>query len=107
MLTADEAAEIARNHGLGINDAVSLRALADDAVTAERIAARFAVTDETRFAKKVFGDGLPGVAEPKSAADLLEGNQSPLEGGNPKPGPSGDDGAGFAAALFHDGPTPN
>jgi len=42
MLTADQAAEIAQRHGLTLNDAASLRALADNEADADRIAARFA-----------------------------------------------------------------
>lgn len=41
-LTAEQAAEIALRHGLDIDAAVSLRALADDEATADKIAARFA-----------------------------------------------------------------
>lgn len=41
-LTAEHAADIARARGLTMADAVSLRALADDVDTAEKIADRFA-----------------------------------------------------------------
>jgi hypothetical protein len=41
-LTPDEAADIARRHGLTVADAASLRALADDTDQADRIAAKFA-----------------------------------------------------------------
>lgn len=42
MITEDEAAEIAKRHGLGLADAVSLRDLASDADHAEALAKRFA-----------------------------------------------------------------
>lgn len=54
MLTADEASDIARRHGLSIADAVSLRALADDVSEAETVAAKFAKSDEQRFASALF-----------------------------------------------------
>lgn len=54
MLTADEASDIARRHGLSIADAVSLRALADDEAEADAIAAKFSRTDEQRFASALF-----------------------------------------------------
>ena len=47
VLTADEVSDIARAAGLGMADAVALRALADDTETATRIAAKFAATDAT------------------------------------------------------------
>jgi hypothetical protein len=62
-LTADQAATVARRHGLSLADAASLRALADDEETADRIAARFAPTtkddpgDAVRtFARDLFAD---------------------------------------------------
>jgi hypothetical protein len=46
VLTAEEAATIASAHGLSLQDAASLRVLADDPAEADRIAASFA-TDQT------------------------------------------------------------
>lgn len=48
-LTAEQAADIARQHGLSLTDATALRLLADTAAQAHDIAARFtpAVTRET------------------------------------------------------------
>lgn len=43
-ITEDEAADIARRHGLGLADAVSLRDLASDVDHAEALAERFAPT---------------------------------------------------------------
>jgi hypothetical protein len=55
MLTNDEAASIARQHGLTVHDAVSLRMLADDKAEANEIAAKFATTDEKQFVRDLFG----------------------------------------------------
>lgn len=41
-ITDDQAAEIAKRHGLGLADAVSLRDLASDVDHAERLAKQFA-----------------------------------------------------------------
>ncbi len=41
QLSAEQAAAIASSHGLGLDDAIALRILADDADEAERIAAIF------------------------------------------------------------------
>lgn len=46
-ITEDQAAEIAKRHGLGLADAVSLRDLASDADHAEALAARFAPPGES------------------------------------------------------------
>jgi hypothetical protein len=46
MIAAEEAADIARRHGLRLADAVSLRVLCDTADEAERVAARFAGTHD-------------------------------------------------------------
>lgn len=40
-LTADQAAEVARRHGLTLSDAAAIHALADNEADADRIAARF------------------------------------------------------------------
>ena len=55
MLTNDEAATIARQHGLTVHDAVSLRMLADDKDQANEIAAKFATTDDQKFVRALFG----------------------------------------------------
>jgi hypothetical protein len=45
VLTADEAAAIAREQGLTLSDAVALRQLADDPDTARQLAATFSADD--------------------------------------------------------------
>jgi hypothetical protein len=45
VLTAEQAAEVARRHGLSLQDAAALRVLADDPQVADRIAGRFAATN--------------------------------------------------------------
>ncbi|CAN5764954.1 hypothetical protein BH23ACT2_BH23ACT2_01610 [soil metagenome] len=62
MISADEAARVAREAGLSIADAASLRALADDVATAERIAAKFSASDdaaERAAVRDLFGTGDP------------------------------------------------
>ncbi|MEX2659710.1 MAG: hypothetical protein WD232_08435 [Acidimicrobiales bacterium] len=58
-ITEDEAADIAKRHGLGLSDAVSLRDLAADTDHAEALAARFA----------------PGELTPDQLADAVERKQ--------------------------------
>jgi hypothetical protein len=45
-ITPEEAADIARRHGLTLNDAAGLLNLADDTEDADRIAKRFAETED-------------------------------------------------------------
>lgn len=57
-LSSDEAIEVARRHGLGLNDAVGLMSLAEDVDEAERIAGRFAQSSQDEFASvavRLFG----------------------------------------------------
>lgn len=56
MLSADEASDIARAVGLSVQDAVALRALTSDPAEAERIAAKFARTDEAAAVAAIFGE---------------------------------------------------
>lgn len=60
MLTAEEAAETARKHGLTLTDASALRQLADTAEQADRLAARFAVPSGDDLADAV-RDRIRGV----------------------------------------------
>lgn len=60
MLTAAEASDIARRHGLTIADAASLRALADDKAEAESIAKKFSQSDEERYAAQLFDRDAKG-----------------------------------------------
>lgn len=85
MLTADEAADIAKAHGLGMADAVALRTLADDRATAERIAAKWTRTEAQKWAKSIFH---PPARPPSSAPD---------------PDDTSDEAVArrFVAALFH------
>ncbi len=97
-LTPDEAAKIAKGAGLGIGEAVALRALADDVETAERIASTFAVSDERTFVRDLFG-----TAERIDASDVIGGipGVTSTEGGNPAVGPDLSDPAVVARRLFH------
>lgn len=87
-ITPDEAADIARRHGLGLNDAAGLMNLANDADDAERIASRFAGTgpDEAREAElRAFAGHLFGntpTDEPE-ATEPPPGNVVPREGDTP------------------------
>jgi len=74
MISADEAARVARNAGLTIGDAASLRALADDVPEAERIAKRFAEPDEKAVVRDLFaaqdhGRGTGLFAQPNPDPD--------------------------------------
>lgn len=62
-LTADQAAEVARRHGLTLSDAQALMLLADDEAHAETLAARFAPESEpdepealSDVARRMFSD---------------------------------------------------
>jgi hypothetical protein len=59
-LTADAAADVARRHGLTLQDAAALRALADDEQSADKIAARFAppTDDDTTEATRQLARNL-------------------------------------------------
>ena len=53
-LTADEAVEIVKRHGLELRDATALRSLADDPDTADQLAAKFsAQADPDKVAAQV------------------------------------------------------
>jgi hypothetical protein len=92
-LSPDQAATIARRHNLTLQDAAGLLSLADDVDQADRIAARFAGTDDDtvgrEWARALFGrDDTP--AEP------TDGD------GDTPPASDGDTGMRrFAAELFN------
>lgn len=70
-LTANEAAEIAKRHGLTLQDAAGLLTLADTADEADTIAARFA-QPETKTAglalvRHLFGEPMPTPEPPEPA----------------------------------------
>ncbi len=54
MISSDEAARVARDAGLTLGDAASLRALCDDVPEAERIAKRFVEPDEKAVVRDLF-----------------------------------------------------
>jgi hypothetical protein len=59
-LSAEQAADIARRHNLGLADAASLRGLADTPEQADALAARFASTDpEREWVRQLFGADEP------------------------------------------------
>lgn len=76
MISSDEAARVARDAGLTLGDAASLRALCDDVPEAERIAKRFTEPDEKAVVRDLFAaqDHGPGTGifapptDPKDAA---------------------------------------
>jgi len=72
-LTPDQAANVARRHGLSLMDAAGLLSLADTETEADRIAASFAGTDAeaaTReFAAALFGKNEPSTNTPAKPAD--------------------------------------
>lgn len=75
-LTAAEAADIARRHGLGLNDAAGLLALADDQESAEALAEKFAPSDASMrdLTRRLFGTEEAAVDEGPAGPDL-EGRQ--------------------------------
>jgi hypothetical protein len=87
-ITPDEAADIAKRHGLGLQDAAGLLTLATDAKDADRIAARFAEAEKAdpiaeagrEYAAALFGrkpDAAPD-PEPEPTPNVV-----PSEGTNP------------------------
>lgn len=75
MLSADQAVTICRKHGLSLNDAVSLRLLADDEESAEVVAARFTQSDATTAAQELFGvDDRPALTMPDTDDDEGHGD---------------------------------
>jgi hypothetical protein len=83
-LTPEQAAEVAARHGLGIADAASLRSLADDEATADRIAARFAGSGDTRaWVRHLFADDE--AATPAPAPEPGPANHVPNEGHSAPP----------------------
>lgn len=69
-LTADQAAEVARRHGLTLNDAAALMTLADDETSADRLAASFTTPAEParaatrQFVKDLFAEDAPRLPVP-------------------------------------------
>ncbi len=90
-ITADQAATIARRHGLSLMDAAGLLTLADSADQADEIAAKFAGTDDDtvgrEWARALFGRDEP----PTEPAD---GDTPPAADGD------GDGMRAFARDLF-------
>lgn len=77
-ITAHEAADIARQHGLTLMDAAGLASMADDVADADRIARRFSGTDPEAmrgYAAQLFG--RTGDPEQPTATD-----STPTPGGN-------------------------
>lgn len=71
MLTADEAADIASEAGLGIADAAALMRLADSPDEARSIAKKFAGSEEQKFAAQLF-DGAKRIdVTPDTTNDQL------------------------------------
>ena len=96
MIDADQAAEIALRHGLGIHDALSLRGLAEDVETAERIAKRFARGGGDQLVRDLFGTkDAPELDEP------VEGNNHVAREGTTSPAVAHDDARQVAADLFN------
>lgn len=87
-LSADEAIEVARRHGLGMSDAVALVSLATDATDADRIAARFAARPNDEFAEvaaRLFGPAkekqqLPDAPDPAGSGAVTRPHRQPRTG---------------------------
>lgn len=71
-LTAAEAADIARKHGLTLQDAAGLLALADTADEADTIAARFATPEADDAARAIARQLFGERREDPDVADLDE-----------------------------------
>jgi hypothetical protein len=99
-LNPDDAARIAAKHGLGLADAVSLRGLADDEATADRLAAQFAGSGDTRqWLRHLFAD--PEAVTPAPVPEPSLGNHVPHEGSNADATSNDDaDQRQFVRALF-------
>jgi hypothetical protein len=101
-LTPEQAAEIAARHGLGLADAASLRALADDADQADRLAGQFAGNaDPTRrFVRDLFADEHTIATDPDPAT-TASANTVPREGhSTPPPPPADEQARRFVRDLF-------
>lgn len=98
MLSADEAADIARKAGLSMADAVALRTLADDRASAERIAEKFRPEDERTLVRQLFGRSRPtdDVAAPPSDPGVVAD-----EGTNPTTQPDPNDERTIVRRFFH------
>jgi hypothetical protein len=59
-IPANEAADIAKEHGLGLSDAVALSTLADDKDHAAKLAARFKPQDDEGAEAKAIADRIDG-----------------------------------------------
>jgi hypothetical protein len=69
-LDPETAARIAARHGLGLADAASLRGLTDDPDEADRLAARFAGSGDTKdWLRHLFAD--PEAVTPAPAAEAV------------------------------------
>jgi hypothetical protein len=82
-LSAEQAAEIAARHNLGLADAASLRSLADTPEQADALAGRFASTDPTReWVKRLFVTDEPTLVP---TTDPTPAGTVPREGHNATP----------------------
>jgi hypothetical protein len=88
-LTPTEAADVARRHGLSLQDAAGLLSMAVDADEADTIAARFAAP-EVEEAGRRWAAELFGRPEPKAPAEPPTPNAVPREGSNPEAHPAPD-----------------
>ena len=102
-LTPDAAADIARKHGLSLLDAAGLLSLADDEADADRIAAKFATTNEPdtdaevrEYAAALFGRKAE---TPTEQPEPVPGHV-PAEGTNPAQVDTERDVRRFVADLF-------
>lgn len=98
-ITPGQAAAVARRHGLSLQDAAGLVALADTAEEADRLAAGFAQPVDTAvrdWARALFGNNEPDTDTP---TEPTAGNHANREGNNP-PAPAGDAMRRYVADLF-------
>jgi hypothetical protein len=103
-LTPEQAAEIAARHGLGLADAASLRALADDPDQADRLAGQFATHADPmrRLVRDLFAAEEAPAPAPVPAEPTAPGNHVPREGSTTGGRPTSDEREArrFLASLF-------
>jgi hypothetical protein len=96
-LTSDQAVTAALRHGLTVHDALSIKALAEDEASADKIARQFARGGSGQFVRDLFG----GRPEPDAADEPTEAAKSAHVPGEPKSASiAGDDDRQFARDFF-------